>query len=919
MANPPNWMCNASTALPLHDNPNDPYDTLAAKARMLANAGVGGDAPNHMQAARGFLFTDVANSGTPSAYKLGFGDIVNGQLVAHQKGLQTCAASLSRANVTPDLMTQGKAILAHYAGKVSTNMSVRGRSSKANSPNWTVKASRNLPIVMTDTWDGPAAANRMLNDANIGGANPDYAEAARGFLVCDTANPDLRAGYKLPFADIIGDTLKADSSGLSAAAQRLPQTDIPDSVRATAQSVIDEYKAKIKPPPKSLQLQRAYSIFEVKNLIEDQRIIEGIATTPTPDRSGDVVDPRGAQFQLPLPFLWQHNSDQPIGRIIDAIVSDTGIRVRAQVAKISDPGTLKDRVDEAWQTIKAGLVGGLSIGFKPITEERIKDTFSYNIQKWLWLELSAVTIPANGEATITGIKSIGSRELAAIGRKATYTVKLLSTIPSLPGATGLSRQPVTKDKEKYDMRNISEQISALEATRQAKSAQMEAVMSRSMDEGRSTDAAEREEFDTLEQEIEALDGDLRRLRSLEKSAAFAAREIKDVRNIEDGANARSNLASVQIKKDKPKLEKGCEFARFAICLAAGKGNLPQSYEIAKTRFGENDDLVALMKNAVNAGTTTDPSWAGNLVPLYIRYTGDFVEFLRPQTIIGKFGVGGIPSMRRIPFNVSIAGQTSGGTGYWVGDGQPKPLTRFDTSLTNLRWAKVANIAVITEELLRFAEPSADVLVRDMLAAALIERLDIDFVDPNKAAVTNVSPASITNGIVAINSVGNSAENVRTDIAATLTQFIAANISPTTAVWILSARRALSLSLMRNALGQREFPDITMMGGMLEGIPVITSEYQHSDSDGDNAVLVNASDIWLADDGQVMLDASREASLQMNDVPTQDASQGTGTSLVSMFQTNSVALRAERWINWQRRRNAAVVVLNAVNWGLDSGT
>jgi hypothetical protein len=39
----------------------------------------------------------------------------------------------------------------------------------------------------------------------------------------------------------------------------------------------------------------------------------------------------------------------------------------------------------------------------------------------------------------------------------------------------------------------------------------------------------------------------------------------------------------------------------------------------------------------------------------------------------------------------------------------------------------------------------------------------------------------------------------------------------------------------------------------------------------------------------------------------------------MFQTNSIALRAQRWINWQKRRPNAVVVLNAVNWGLDSGT
>lgn len=913
MANPPNWMCNASMSLPLNGNPDDPYDAVAAKTRMLANAGIDGKAVNHMQAAKGFLLTDVANSGTPGAYKLGFGDIEDDQLVAHQKGVQACMSALARTSMTDDLMAQCKGILSHYLFlKPDQNMSSRDRSSKTNTPSWSVVASRNLPVATTDTWDGPAAANRMLNDANIGGDNPNYDKAYRGFLVCDTANKDFRGSYKLPFADIIGGTLKADSSGISAAAQRLPQTDIPDSVRKGAQGVIDAYKAKIKPPPKSLQYQRAYSVLTIKNLIEDQRIIEGIATTPTADRSGDIVVPTGAQFQLPIPLLWQHDSQQPIGKILDAIVSDQGIKIRGQIAKVDEPGTLKDRLDEAWQTIKAGLVGGLSIGFKPITEERIKDSFSYKIQKWLWLELSAVTIPANGEATITAIKSIDKQELAAIGRRATHTVKL-----SLSGAADFrASKPVAKDK---DVRNISEQITALESTRAAKSAQMEAVMSRSIEEGRSTDAAEREEFDTLEQDIEALDGDLKRLRSLEKSAAFGAREVRDVRNIDDGSHARSTTAAVQIKRERPKLEKGCEFAQFAICLAAGRGNLLQSFEIAKTRYADNEDLIGIMKNAVTAGTTTDPNWAGNLVIPYQRFTGDFVEFLRPQTILGKFGVGGIPGLRRIPFNVAIVGQSSGGQGYWVGDGAPKPLTKFDFTTTNLRWAKVANIAVITEELLRFSSPSADTLVRDALAAALIERLDVDFVDPNKAAILNVSPASITNGVVAINSSGNSAQDVRTDIASVLGQYIAANITPTTAVWIMSARRALSLSLMRNALGQREFPDITMMGGMLEGIPVITSEYQHSDSDGDNVVLVNASDIWLADDGQVMLDASRETSLQMDDNPSDNAATAAGTTMVSMFQTNSIALRAERWINWQKRRPNAVVVLNAVNWGLDSGT
>ncbi len=55
-------------------------------------------------------------------------------------------------------------------------------------------------------------------------------------------------------------------------------------------------------------MKRAYSLFTVKSIDEEQRIIEGIATTPSTDRMGDIVEPEGAQFKLPIPLLWQHNS-----------------------------------------------------------------------------------------------------------------------------------------------------------------------------------------------------------------------------------------------------------------------------------------------------------------------------------------------------------------------------------------------------------------------------------------------------------------------------------------------------------------------------------------------------------------------------------------------------------------------------------
>jgi hypothetical protein len=115
----------------------------------------------------------------------------------------------------------------------------------------------------------------------------------------------------------------------------------------------------------------------------------------------------------------------------------------------------------------------------------------------------------------------------------------------------------------------------------------------------------------------------------------------------------------------------------------------------------------------------------------------------------------------------------------------------------------------------------------------------------------------------------------------------------------------------------------MTGGRLQGLPVITSEFlaytEDSPTTGRDVFLVNASDIWFADDGGIDVSMSTEASLQMDDAPT-NASGPTvaATSLVSMWQTNSVAFRAERTVSWARRRSEAVQYLAQVEWGEASG-
>src|SRR5215510_8417853 len=146
-------------------------------------------------------------------------------------------------------------------------------------------------------------------------------------------------------------------------------------------------------------MNRAYSILTVKAVDEDARTITGMATTPAPDRLNDVVEPRGAQFSLPIPLLWQHDSGEPIGHVTHAKVGKGGIEIVAKIAK-----GVTDEIDRRWKLIRAGLVPGLSIGFKPIEHEHITETKGIRFIKWLWLELSCVTIPANGACTIETVK-----------------------------------------------------------------------------------------------------------------------------------------------------------------------------------------------------------------------------------------------------------------------------------------------------------------------------------------------------------------------------------------------------------------------------------------------------------------------------------------------------------------------------------
>jgi HK97 family phage major capsid protein len=411
-------------------------------------------------------------------------------------------------------------------------------------------------------------------------------------------------------------------------------------------------------------------------------------------------------------------------------------------------------------------------------------------------------------------------------------------------------------------------------------------------EDRDLSDTEQTEYDGLQRTIEATDADVARLEALD------AQNIRTATAVVTPPVPRTPAVTTgtTVTDVRPAAERGIQFARQAMALARCGGNRYEAAEYAQRVFGD-DEVAAHIRSAIAAGTTAHATFAAPLVQT--NYLDDFLELLRPKTIIGR-----IPNLRHVPFNVSMPSQTAGGTYGWVGEGKAKPLTNMAFSSVSLGMAKAAGIIVLTEELVRSSSPSAQEAVRDELLTGIPQFLDAQFVDPAVAAVANVNPASITNGVTGTAASGTTEAAARLDLRALLAGFATGNYSLGGVVILMSENVAFTLGTMVNAVGEPAFPGLTAMGGSILGIPVVTSNAL-----GTQIVAVHAPSILLADEGGVEIDISREASLQMDTAPTEptDAS----TVLVSLWQRNLVGLRGERFINWAKARSDAVRRIHTV--------
>lgn len=455
------------------------------------------------------------------------------------------------------------------------------------------------------------------------------------------------------------------------------------------------------------------------------------------------------------------------------------------------------------------------------------------------------------------------------------------------------------------MGTYAEQIAAFEAKRASNVGAMKALMDAASEKGETLDIEDQDQFDELKVENDAIDKHIDRLKSMQKLDEQTAKPVAGGNQKEGGASRQPGLASPVIleKGDKDEAFEGQNYTRMVIAKTLARIDDVSAVGIAQKRWGKSSpNLVGSIKAAVAGGGTDSGEWGAELVHID-RYTGDFIEFLYSRTVFDKL------PLREVPANVNIAGQDGAATGYWVGQSKSVPVSKADFMDVNLTPLKVAALAVVSKELLRDSSPSAERLVRDALVQASAQKVDTTFLSAD-AAVSGVSPAGILNGLSAGTSAGTDIDGVIADVKALYAPFIAAN-NADMLEFVTTQSLAKSIGLMQNALGNWAFPGIGANGGMLLGDTVTAG----GNVGAGDLILLKPSDIYKIGDRGVEVSLSTEAAIQMDSAP--DGVSDTpvaNTSVVSMFQTDSVAIKVVRPLNFAKRRASAVAYIGDADYG-----
>lgn len=177
-----------------------------------------------------------------------------------------------------------------------------------------------------------------------------------------------------------------------------------------------------------------------------ERQVRVVVSTPTVDRSGDVVEVGGidltAYRKNPV-VLYQHDHDEPVARCVEIGLKEAALEA---VVQFPPEGT-SAKADEVYGLIKAGVINAASIGFLPKEYSYIDPKEPWNGRRFSsceMLEFSFVSVPCNPDALIVERGLLAAEEQIQLARENLRRIK--GEPPANPPGT-----PANKGGDDEDM------------------------------------------------------------------------------------------------------------------------------------------------------------------------------------------------------------------------------------------------------------------------------------------------------------------------------------------------------------------------------------------------------------------------------------------------------------------------------------
>lgn len=328
--------------------------------------------------------------------------------------------------------------------------------------------------------------------------------------------------------------------------------------------------------------------------------------------------------------------------------------------------------------------------------------------------------------------------------------------------------------------------------------------------------------------------------------------------------------------------------------ATGLAQIARIKALAALGRGQTKELALKMgsprvQKAVGAMTTNN---SPSLTDLNV-IVGAFIQQLSNESVFFKL----LDGMHRVPFQARVSMITSTAAAHTMSEGQPIPVADITLDDVYLKPMAVSALIVLTEELLDStqSEQSINNALRRAVSAAADATFFSSIIDAD-------TPAFASTGATAAAAV----QDLKLLLDAVQPK------SESNLLLAMSPNAQRAAATLMNAAGGFVFPALTPTGGSVFGIPVMPCDQLPPGS----IALIDAAGL-AGEAGSIDVNASDQAALEIKSSGLQqNAKSGAGTSLVSMFQTNSVALKANSTIGVQRLRDNAIAIVTNAGWAAD---